>query len=291
MGRKQHYIIPVFIPQKACGFNCIYCNQYTIADTVKIPNPSDVDDKIKQYLTYIPPDANVRLGFFGGSFTGMSIDEQNRYLEVALPYIECGRINSVQISTRPDYISTEILDNLKKYHVKIIELGAQSLDEDVLLHSGRGHNADDVRKASREILNHGFELGLQMMTGLPKDSFEKTIKTAREIVSLGAQYTRIYPTLVIKGTQLEDLYLSGLYNPLSLEDAIMWCKELIKIFEEANVNILRMGLHPSEGLINGKNLIAGPVLRAAYIQSGIPNTRGEAEKNLKLFNPSILFAI
>lgn len=258
MGSKQHYTIPVFIPQKACAFQCIYCNQYTIADTVQIPNPQDVEKKIEQYLASIPPNAFVRLGFFGGSFTGMSIREQNQYLEVAVPYIECGKIDSVQISTRPDYISSEILDNLKKYHVKIIELGAQSLNDDVLFCSGRGHTADDVRRASSMILNHGFELGLQMMAGLPEDDFEKTINTAYEIVSLGAHYTRIYPTLVIQGTHLEQMYLSGNYKPLSLEEAIVWCKELLKIFDRSNVNVLRVGLHPSEGLITGKNLLAGP---------------------------------
>jgi histone acetyltransferase (RNA polymerase elongator complex component) len=255
---KRYYTIPVFIPEKACPFRCVYCKQYAIAGAVNIPGASEIREKIESYLCSIPSNAIVKAGFFGGNFTGMPVEEQNRYLEIVRPYIERGKIDSVQISTRPDYISAEILDNLKKFHVKIIELGAQSFDDETLVLSGRGHNADTTRNASAMILEHGFELGLQMMTGLPGDSFGKTINTAREIVSLGAHYTRIYPTLVIRDTHLEHMYKSGEYEPLTLEQSIKYCKELAKIFTEHDVTILRMGLHPSEGLITGKNLAAGP---------------------------------
>jgi len=255
---KRYYTIPVFIPEKACPFRCIYCNQYALTSVVDMPKPFEIKEKIESYLCTIPSSATVKAGFFGGSFTGMPVNDQNRYLDIVRPYIECGKIDSIQISTRPDYISGEILDNLKKYHVKIIELGAQSLDDGVLVRSGRGHNADDTRNASAMIIKHGFELGLQMMVGLPGDNFDKTIKTAYEIISLGARCTRIYPALVIRGTQLEFMYKSGEYKPLALDESIKWCKELVKIFDHHHVTILRMGLHPSEGLITGKNLAAGP---------------------------------
>ncbi len=255
---KQYYTIPVFIPEKACPFRCVYCNQYAIANTIKLPEPLEIKEKIELYLSSIPSDATIKVGFFGGSFTGMNIEEQNQYLDVVSPYIKSGEIDSIQLSTRPDYISPEILNNLKKYNVKIIELGVQSLDEEVLLHSGRGHTINDVRNASNMILDQGLELGLQMMVGLPKDNFERTMGTANEIISLGAHYTRIYPTLVIKDTHLEQLSQSGLYKPLSIEESINWCKELIKLFDQHNVTVLRIGLHPSEGLLTGKNLIAGP---------------------------------
>jgi len=255
---KHYYTIPVFIPEKACPFRCIYCNQYAITNAVDAPEPLEIREKIESYLCSIPSNATVKVGFFGGSFTGMPFEEQNRYLDIVRPYIKFGKIDSIQISTRPDYISGEILENLKKHHVKIIELGAQSMDDDVLIRSGRGHNADDTRNASSMIIKHGFELGLQMMVGLPGDNFDKTIKTAYEIISLGARYTRIYPTLAIRDTQLEHMYKSGEFKPLTLDQSIIYCKELVKIFIKNNVTILRMGLHPSEGLLKWKNLVAGP---------------------------------
>ena len=259
---KKHYTIPIFIPEKACPFRCIYCNQYTIVNKLQIPSNDEIRETIEKYLTTFPVQGIKKLGFFGGSFTGMSVAEQNQYLDIAMPYIESKQIESIMLSTRPDYISEEILDNLKRYKVEMIELGAQSLDDEVLRKSGRGHNVEDVKRAATLILNKGFKLGLQMMIGLPGDSFEKTMKTAQEIVDLGAHCTRVYPTLVIKDTPLEMTYQSGKYTPLSLAEAVEWCKHLMKIFVENNVTILRMGLHPSEGLITGSSLVAGPFHRS-----------------------------
>ncbi len=255
---KQYYMIPIFIPEKACPFRCVYCNQYTIANKIQAPHPSEIRKIIESYLKTFPAHGIKKIGFFGGSFTGMEIEEQNQYLDVVLPYIKNGKINAVQLSTRPDYISEEILENLKRYHVETIELGVQSLDREVLLSSGRGHSVEDVEKSAKRILKKEFRLGLQMMTGLPGDTFEKSLYTARRIIELGAHCTRIYPTLVVKDTQLEMMYKSGKYNPLSLEEAVDWSKELLTLFIKHNVNILRMGLHPSEGLISGESLLAGP---------------------------------
>jgi len=223
-----------------------------------MPDVDEVKETIEKYLNTFPAHGTKRLGFFGGSFTGMPVEEQNQYLDVALPYIQSGQIEAIMLSTRPDYISEDILDNLKKYKVETIELGVQSLDNEVLVKSARGHNVDDVKKSAALILNMGFKLGLQMMIGLPCDTFEKSMKTAQGIIDLGAHCTRIYPTLVIKNTHLETLYKSGEYTPLDLEQAIEWCKHLLKLFEKNNVTVLRMGLHPSEGLLTGNDLVAGP---------------------------------
>jgi histone acetyltransferase (RNA polymerase elongator complex component) len=255
---KKNYTIPIFIPEKACPFRCIYCNQYTIANKIQSPSVDEVRETIEKYLKTFLVHGVKRLGFFGGSFTGMTINEQNQYLEIVLPYIKSGRIESITLSTRPDYITEEILDNLKRYKIETIELGVQSLDNEVLANSGRGHSVDDVKNSAALILQKGFKLGLQMMIGLPGDTFEKSMETAQGIIDLGAHYTRIYPTLVIKNTALETMYKSGNYNPLSLVEAIEWCKHLMKQFEKNNVTILRMGLHPSEGLITGNSLVAGP---------------------------------
>ncbi|MBO4744939.1 MAG: radical SAM protein [Bacteroidales bacterium] len=255
---KSHYTIPIFIPQKACPFQCVYCNQYKITDHQQSLEPEEVINTIERYLTTFPEKAVKRIGFFGGSFTGMSIEEQNRYLDIVQPYIDAGKIDTIQLSTRPDYINEEILENLKKHRVSIVELGAQSLDERILAIVGRGHSVKDVEEASKMINGYGFELGLQMMIGLPGDTREGALRTAHKIIELGAKNTRIYPTLVIKDTVLERMYNDGEYTPLSLEEAVEWCSELMQLFEANNVKILRMGLHPSEGLMNHSSLIAGP---------------------------------
>lgn len=188
----------------------------------------------------------------------MSLEEQTTYLKLAYPYIENGDIEEIQLSTRPDYITPEILDNLKRYGVGTIELGAQSLNEEVLRFSGRGHSIADVGTASSLIKKYGFKLGLQMMIGLPLDTKLRAMETAQKIVDLGANCTRIYPTLVIKDTYLEKLYIRGEYAPLSLDDAIDQTLAIMDIFDKAGVTILRIGLHPSQGLINGTDLVAGP---------------------------------
>jgi histone acetyltransferase (RNA polymerase elongator complex component) len=255
---KTHYTIPIFIPEKACPFRCIYCNQYNITNHHQIIDLEEINSTIQQYLRTFPQDGMKRIAFFGGTFTGMSLEEQNYYLDAVQPYLQSGKIESIQLSTRPDYINEPILENLKKHGVHIIELGAQSLDEEVLQFSGRGHTVKDVEKASQLINSYGFTLGLQMMVGLPFDTIEKTKKTARQIVDFGAKCTRIYPTLVIKDTFLEKLYKNGHYQPLTIEQAIDYSIAAMEIFEAGQVTVLRVGLHPSEGLINGTQLVAGP---------------------------------
>jgi len=220
--------------------------------------PEAILTEVDRYLETIPKHAVKRIAFFGGSFTGMSMAEQERYLQVVFPYLERGDISGIQLSTRPDYINLEILQLLKNYGVSIIELGAQSLDDEVLHAAGRGHTAAEVQQASSLIIENGFQLGLQMMIGLPGDTFEKSIDTAKKIIEWGAHYTRIYPALVIRDTELEQMYLQKKYTPLTLDEAIHWCRSLMDLFTAQNITILRMGLHPSEGLLTGHNLVAGP---------------------------------
>lgn len=256
---KKHYNIPIFIPELACHYKCIYCNQRKISGMMEIPSSGDIINTIDRYLTTIDYNANdVEIGFFGGSFTGLSFDKQKELLVLTKPYIDNQKVQSIRLSTRPDYINEKNLELLLKYNVKTIELGAQSMDDEVLKYSGRGHTAESVRQASKLIKAFGFNLGLQMMIGLPIDTHQKTIATAKEIINLGADNTRIYPTLVIKNTPLEDLYNKGEYKPLDMGEAVSNVKDLVLLFEAANVNIVRIGLHPSEGLLNGNDLIAGP---------------------------------
>lgn len=287
-------VIPIFIPEKACPYRCIYCNQFAIAGQAKLPTPQEADDIIQQHLSTMPTDIPKRIAFFGGSFTGMSIAEQNEYLDVAQPYLQQGIISGIQLSTRPDYINNEILKNLKQKGVTIIELGAQSLDDDILRQAGRGHTVQQVADASQLILSHGFELGLQMMIGLPGDTKETALKTARQIAAFGAKYTRIYPTLVVKDTFLAKMYQTGKYKPLSIQEAVDWCKDLYLFFLQNDIEILRMGLHPSEGLLNGSDYLDGPfhvsfkelVLTAIWHDKINEAVQGDTHKEITLDVPA-----
>jgi histone acetyltransferase (RNA polymerase elongator complex component) len=255
----RHYNIPVFIPELACPFRCVFCNQYNITGKPVPPGQREIIETIESHFATFPDTPHVvEIAFFGGSFTGLKPDELDYYLSVAQPYITSGKVKGIRISTRPDYIDGTILERLKRKGVLSIELGAQSMFDDVLLSSGRGHKANDTIKASKMILDMGFELGLQMMTGLPGDTDEKALETASVICALGAHTTRIYPCLVITGTDLEKMYKAGTYRPQELKNAVELCARLYHIFEESCVKVLRMGLHPSESLLKKGNIIAGP---------------------------------
>lgn len=255
----KRFTIPIFIPELACPFQCLYCNQQKISGSISIPKAPEINLMIEDYLKTMPKDsAHIEIGFFGGNFTGISCEDQQEYLSIAQPFLISNQVQSIRISTRPDYIDIERLKLLKEYGVETIELGAQSMDDDVLLNSGRGHLSKDVELAAELILKQGFKLGLQMMIGLPGDTKEKAIETAKQIIELGADNTRIYPTLVIKDTKLAEYYKNGSYHPLSLNEAVDWTTEILPLFENAKVKVLRVGLHPSEGLIKGDDLIAGP---------------------------------
>lgn len=255
----KHFTIPIFIPELACPFQCVFCDQRKISGSIEAPDLEDVDEIIQKYLSTLPTEkAEIEIGFFGGNFTGIPESEQRAFLDIAQKYVDSERVHSIRLSTRPDYISENILSLLNEYSVKTIELGAQSMDEGVLIKSGRGHTVQDIIDASKLIREAGFNLGLQVMLGLPGDTQEKCIETAEQIVALQPQDIRIYPTLVIKGTELAELFKTGKYEPLSMQTAVLWAKDIYRIFEQANLNIIRVGLHPSEELTDSKSLLAGP---------------------------------
>lgn len=255
----KHYNIPIFIPELACPFQCAFCNQEKISGHSLIPDDEQIIETIENHLkSFTEKDRIVELAYFGGSFTGIPYEQQEHYLSLVQAFIKKGQIQSIRLSTRPDYINDKILQLLKKYNVETIELGAQSLDDEVLKKTFRGHTVEQVEEASALIQKFGFKLGLQMMIGLPGDSLEKSIFTANKIVDLGADNTRIYPALVIRDTAMHTWFKNEKYSPLSLEEAVNWTKEILPIFENAGVNVIRVGLHPSEGLISGDELVAGP---------------------------------
>ncbi len=259
MQRFKHYTIPVFTPEMACPFQCVFCNQQKISGHTQSPDFQEVTHTIQTYLnSFKAGERHVEVGFFGGTFTGIPTDIQENYLKTVQPFLDSGEVQGIRLSTRPDYINEEVLARLKKYRVSTIELGAQSLDDAVLRAARRGHTVKQVEEAARLIRAAGFDLGLQMMIGLPGDTLEKAMATAQKIIDLGASNTRIYPTLVIKETVLYKWYRQGKYKPLLLEEAVAWAKQLLLKFEKAGVRVIRLGLHPSRGLLDGSEWVAGP---------------------------------
>ncbi|MFR7765620.1 MAG: elongator complex protein 3, partial [Anaerococcus obesiensis] len=253
------YIIPIFIPFLGCPHDCAFCNQVKITNYKDIINKENTIKQIDQYLSYFPKNENPKeIAFFGGSFTGLDEKVMISYLEIALNYKKKGIIDRIRLSTRPDYINNSILDILKKYEVDVIELGIQSLDNEILNANERGHSKEDSIMASKLIKDYGFKLGHQIMPGLYKDSFDKAIKTGLESIKMNPDMVRIYPTLVIKDTKLEKLYKEGLYKPLSLDEAIEISSRLYMIYSYKKIPVIRIGLQPTENINEKKDVVAGP---------------------------------
>lgn len=253
------YNIPIFVPHKGCPFDCVFCNQRRITGMITETKKEDVNHIIEEHLKTLPKDNRyVEVAFFGGSFTGIEFKTQRELLSAAYEYVKRGDIDGIRLSTRPDYISNEILDLLSEYGVTTIELGVQSLDEVVLKASNRGHSEDTVIDAVNLIKKYEFKIGLQMMTGLPEDNDERSITTAKKIIDLKPDFVRIYPTLVIKDTFLEKMYLEGKYTPQTLEDAVRLCKQLLILFNEWNIPVIRIALAVTEEISPDGSVVAGP---------------------------------
>ncbi|MDU0945722.1 MAG: elongator complex protein 3 [Anaerococcus obesiensis] len=256
---KKEYIIPIFIPFLGCPHDCAFCNQVKITNYKDNINKENTIRQINQYLSYFPKNENLKeIAFFGGSFTGLDEKVMISYLEIALNYKKKGIIDRIRLSTRPDYINNSILDILKKYEVDVIELGIQSLDNEILNANERGHSKEDSIMASKLIKDYGFKLGHQIMPGLYKDSFDKAIKTGLESIKMNPDMVRIYPTLVIKDTKLEKLYKEGLYKALSLDEAIEISSRLYMIYSYKKIPVIRIGLQPTENINEKKDVVAGP---------------------------------
>ena len=260
---KKNYIIPIFVPHLGCPNDCIFCNQKSISGQKKSVTKEEAKQIIDNYLQDLKVDnAQIEIAFFGGSFTAIDKDKQEELLQVAYKYIEDGKVESIRISTRPDAIDKETLKRLKKYKVKTIELGVQSSNDYILKRANRGHTFEDVKKASKLIKWYGFKLGHQMMVGLPESTRIDEINTAKALVKLRPKMVRIYPVLVVKNTELEKEYNEGKYEPLSVVQAVEVCKDLVRIFADKNIDIIRVGLQSTDEISNPKNekseVVAGP---------------------------------
>ena len=260
---KKHYIIPIFVPHLGCPNDCIFCNQRSISGQQKMITNEDVKKTIEFYLDNIKDkEAKKEVAFFGGSFTGIEEEKQEEFLKTAYEFIKAGKIDTIRISTRPDYINKKILKRLKKYKVETIELGVQSANDYILKRANRGHTFEDVKKASKMIRWRGFKLGHQMMVGLPESTRIDEINTAKELIKLKPKMVRIYPVLVIHNTKLEKDYLEGKYKPLTVVQAVETCKEIVPIFREKGIDIIRIGLQNTDEItdpsVKGSEVVAGP---------------------------------
>ena len=252
---EKHSNISIFVPHIGCPNKCSFCNQRYITGSFKAPLGEDVNAAVEAALKSpkFNPN-NTEIAFFGGSFTAINRNYMIDLLESASKFVENGTVYGIRVSTRPDAINEEILQILKQYHVTAIELGAQSLNNRVLKMNNRGHNVSDVVNASKLIKEHGFELGLQIMTGLYGDTENSCIKTAEKCIEIKPDTVRIYPTIVLKDTDLAALYAEKIYKPQTLSDAVDLASKLYTMFESNDIKVIRLGLHS----IEEDAYIAGP---------------------------------
>ncbi len=250
----KHVNVALFVPHEGCPNQCSFCNQRAISGKKTQVTPADVDKAVEIALCN-PDSKGGEIAFFGGSFTAIERRTMISLLEAAHKYVSDGSFKGIRISTRPDAVDEEICSILRHYGVTAVELGAQSLDNNVLFLNRRGHTAEDVVSATRLLKENGFETGLQMMTGLYGSTHADCIRTAKEIVNLNPDTVRIYPTVVLENTMLCDLYRRCEYIPQTVEDAAQICATLLEIFHEEGIKVIRTGLH-SGGDVEGE-FVAG----------------------------------
>ncbi|PKN05577.1 MAG: radical SAM protein [Deltaproteobacteria bacterium HGW-Deltaproteobacteria-9] len=253
-------IIPIFIMHRGCPHRCTFCDQQKAAG----PYPDDVSETffrqtVLSHLQHIKkkPD-QVQIAFYGGNFTGMPRQDQTRLLKYAQPFLEAGGVSALRISTRPDCLDKERLDFLKEYGVQIVEIGAQSLVDDVLRRAERGHTAGNVDAAVQLLKANGFEVGVHLMAGMPGDSPEGFARSVARTIAMQPHTVRIHPTLVFTGTPLERDHRNGSYEPLTLDEAVLLCKSALLKFTAAGIPVIRIGLQTTPEMEKRGTVIAGP---------------------------------
>ena len=294
---KRHLIIPIFIPHQGCPHRCIFCQQKTITNlSERLLTPDDIRNTIELAIKskHLLDKKPREVAFYGGTFTSLPTASMTKMLGAVLPFIERGIIQTIRLSTRPDSLGEDKLDILESFGVSTVELGVQSMDNRVLLLSNRGHTSLDTINAVRILKKRGFKVGIQLMPGLPGDSKELFMDTIDKVIDLKPAMARLYPTLVIKGTKLAQLYKQGTYNPMGLEDTVNLCKEACIKLENSGIPVIRIGLMSSPSLLKKGEIIAGPwhpslgflVRSAVHLERVRPyfSTLGEA-KNIILHAP------
>lgn len=257
---KRPFIVPVFIPHAGCPHRCIFCNQHTTTGQTDLRlSARNVRERISQFLAHRrDPQRYTEISFYGGNFLGLSPEQIQLLLATAAGYVRKGQADGIRFSTRPDTVDPGRLSLLAPYPVSTIELGVQSMREDVLDRSARGHTAEDTRKAAALVAESPHALGLQMMVGLPGDTDAGALATARQLAGMSPDFVRIYPTVVLKGSPLARWFFEGRYEPLSLDDAVGLAADLYLIFARHDIPVIRMGLQAAPELDLDADLVAGP---------------------------------
>lgn len=250
-------ILPIFIPHAGCPHQCVFCNQKKISGQ-KLATVANAKTQIQRWLKWLKPSQENQAAFYGGSFTGLDLELQKELLALTDELYDKGVIGSVRCSTRPDYIDQERLDLLKQHHLELVELGVQSLDDKVLVAAERGHKAEDVAKAMALLKANGFQTGIQLMVGMPEQSFASVQATVELVVMLKPSTARIYPLLVVKDTPLAKTFLEGQFKPLGLEEAVEQATYVYDKLTGNGINVIRIGLQPDDELCQDGNILAGP---------------------------------
>ena len=253
-------IVPVFLPHAGCPHRCVFCNQNAITRVPSgLPSESELESGIVQFLSYtLKRHSTIQIAFFGGNFLGLDTAAVEAFLRLAQRFVRDGRVDSIRFSTRPDTIDRKHLDVLAGYPVHTVELGVQSMVDDVLRRSRRGHTAAQTVAAVKLLKAEGFAVGLQMMVGLPGDTGDRALETARRLVDLQPDFVRIYPTAVLKRSRLAEWYRSGRFTPLSLESAVDLVKAIYVIFYRHDIPVVRMGLQAAGDLVEEDAVLDGP---------------------------------
>ena len=289
--------IPIFVSHLGCPNDCVFCNQKKISGVSEPYNIAECEKIIEEALKYMKNSSeNTEIAFFGGSFTGIPIEQQKEYLNLAHGYVKSKKVAGIRLSTRPDYINAEILDLLKQYGVTTIELGVQSMSDHVLELNKRGMTTADTLNAVKEIRKYGFALGIQMMTSMYGSNNDTDIFTAKEIIKLKPDFARIYPTVVIEDTELYELYKNEKYQTKTLDETVALCAEIYKLFKEADIPIIRLGLMSSDEINTDKVIGAyhpafGELVMAKYYYNLIMEKIGDSVGDTLIIEaPAALFS-
>jgi histone acetyltransferase (RNA polymerase elongator complex component) len=282
MKRPKRFIIPIFIPHEGCRFRCVFCDQYAITGEPKSPiTPAQIRETVFRYRQTSPGwNGERELAFFGGSFTTLSEQRQEELLAVGKDLITAGAVNALRVSTRPDAIDEKVLDRLTGYGVKTVEIGIQSMNDGVLRNSRRGHTASDSIRAATLLSRYDIEWIAQILPGLPGDTEETMRQTALQVAGLSPDGVRIYPALVLSGTEMERMYIDGAYEPLPIDHTLEILKNMIDTFERHAIPVLRIGLCPSIEL--ERRVVAGPyhpALAALVYEARLLDTMINAVRN------------
>ncbi len=292
MASRRPFVVPVFLAHQGCPHRCVFCNQALItAQKPRLPDAKQFHRRVSEFLKHRGPGRGpVQIAFYGGNFLGLGEAEIKHLLGLARQWIKAGKADSIRFSTRPDTITTGNLGLLEGFAVRTIELGVQSMNDTVLTASARGHDAATTRRAAALIkkMLPDCELGIQLMVGLPRDTGQSALASARAVVELAPDFVRIYPTLVLDQSPLATLYRQGKYSPLALEEAVGLCARLYCIFRQNRIKVVRMGLQATDELRQPGTIIAGPfhpafgqlVISGVCLETVLANLDGRPLKKL-----------